>query len=301
MFMKFNLTHTIQSALQSALMVLKLIVPLFILAEILLYLDVLKYITFIFEPITDILHLPKEASLGIAAAMFFNIYAGLAFLAPLGLSPYEWTVLGIFLGIAHSLVIENLIMKKVGIPYWYSWGLRIGVAFLAIIPLQYIPDIYFHPIVNHIEELNHVTYGSFTDMLLNALKNAVILSIKVIAIVTFIIFVMDYLKSRESMHKYLQKTNSLFSIVAGLLLGITYGAGILIAEVQKRTLNKADILYIGTFLILCHSVIEDVLLFVIFGANGWIILAIRVTIALLFSSILVTLYKRNFDAHNTIR
>ena len=298
--MKFNLKHTIQSALQSALIVLKLIIPLFILAEILLYLDVLKYITFIFEPITNILHLPKEASLGIAAAMFFNIYAGLAFLAPLGLSPYEWTVLGIFLGIAHSLVIENLIMKKVGIPYWYSWGLRIGFAFLAIIPLRYIPDAYFHSMATHTENVSHIVYGSFAEMLLHAFKNATILSIKVIAIVTVIIFVMDYLKSRDFMQRYLQKANSLFAIVAGLLLGITYGAGIIISEVQKGTLHKADILYIGTFLMLCHSVIEDVLLFVIFGANGWIILGIRVMIALLFSSILVTLYKRNFDAHNTI-
>ena len=299
--MKFNLKHTIQSALQSAFMVLKLIIPLFILAEILLYLDVLKYITFVFEPITNILHLPKEASLGIAAAMFFNIYAGLAFLAPLDLSPYEWTVLGTFLGIAHSLVIENLIMKKVGIPYWYSWGLRIGFAFLAIVPLHYIPDTYFHSIATPTGNITHTMYASFTDMLFHAFKNATILSIKVIAIVTVIIFVMDYLKSRNFMQRYLQKANSLFSIVAGLLLGITYGAGIIIAEVQKGTLNKADILYIGTFLMLCHSVIEDVLLFVIFGANGWIIVGIRMIIAFLFSSILVTLYKRIFYAHNTIQ
>ena len=299
--MKLNLTNTIQSAVESALLVLKLIIPLFILAEILLYLDVLKYITFIFEPITDILHLPKEASLGIAAAMFFNIYAGLAFLAPLHLTPYEWTVLGIFLGIAHSLIVENVIMKKVGILYWYSWGVRIGFAFLAIVPLHYIPDTYFHTIATPTENITHTVYASFTDMLFHAFKNATILSIKVIAIVTVIIFVMDYLKSRDFMQRYLEKANSLFSIVAGLLLGITYGAGIIIAEAKKGTLTKADILYIGTFLMLCHSIIEDVLLFVIFGANGWIILAIRVMMALVFSSILVTLYKRNFNAHNTIQ
>jgi len=103
----FSIKNSINSAIQSAILVLKLIIPLFILAEILLYLDVLKYITFIFEPITDLLDLPKETSIGIAAAMFFNIYAGLAFLAPLHLSPYEWTILGTFLGIAHSLVVEK--------------------------------------------------------------------------------------------------------------------------------------------------------------------------------------------------
>jgi len=298
--MKFNIQESIQSAIQSAWLVLKLIIPLFILAEVLLYLEVLPYISFIFEPITNILDLPKEASVGIAAAMFFNIYAGLAFLAPLNLSPYEWTILGIFLGVAHSLVVENAIMKKIGISYWYSWLLRIGMAFLAILPLKLLPQDFFENTASSTETIMRKTYESFSDMLWHALQDSMVLSLKVIVIVTAIIFVMDYLKSRTFMQAFHQKSNSLFAIVTGLLLGITYGAGIIISEVKKGTLNKSDILYIGTFLMLCHSIIEDILLFVIFGANGWIILAIRVSMALVFSSILVRLYQRKLYANHPI-
>ena len=298
--MKFNIQESIQSAIQSAWLVLKLIIPLFILAEILLYLEVLPYIAFIFEPITNVLDLPKEASVGIAAAMFFNIYAGLAFLAPLNLSPYEWTILGTFLGVAHSLVVENAIMKKIGISYWYSWVLRIGMAFLAILPLKLLPQDFFENTVSSSETIMRKTYEGFSDMLWHALQDSMVLSLKVIVIVTAIIFVMDYLKSRTFMQQFHQKSNSLFAIVTGLLLGITYGAGIIISEVKKGTLNKSDILYIGTFLMLCHSIIEDILLFVIFGANGWIILAIRVSMALVFSSILVRLYQRKLYANHPI-
>jgi len=299
--MKFNIQKSTTSAVKSAILVLKLIVPLFILAEILLYLDVLKYVSFIFEPITNILDLPKEASVGIAAAMFFNIYAGLAFLAPLNLSPYEWTILGTFLGIAHSLIVENAVMKRIGIPYWYSWALRIGMAFLAILPLQLLPKDFFKNTSLHAETISHTFYLNFCDMLWNALQNSVILSVKVIVIVTAIIFAMDYLKSRDFMHRYQQKADSLFSLGAGLFLGITYGAGIIIAEVQKGTLSKEDILYISTFLMLCHSVIEDILLFVIFGANGWVILTIRLTMALIFSSVFVLYYKRKSHANHKIQ
>jgi len=292
--MNFNIRNSIKSATKSALLVLKLIVPLFILAEILLYLDVLKYIAFIFEPITNILDLPKEASIGIAAAMFFNIYAGLAFLVPLQLSPYEWTILGIFLGVAHSLVVENTIMKKIGIPNWYSWTLRIGMAFVAIIPLKLLPKDFFGSVVSSTETMHRKVYENFTDMLWHATEASIILSLKVIVIVTVIIFIIDYLKSRDFMEKYQEKTDSFFSIVVGLFLGITYGAGIILSEVQKGTISKLDILYIGTFLMLCHSVIEDILLFVIFGANGWVILFIRLILAFVLSSILVKLYKRKF-------
>ena len=265
---------------------------MFILAEILLYLDVLKYISFIFEPITNVLDLPKEASIGIAAAMFFNIYAGLAFLAPLNLSPYEWTILGLFLGIAHSLVVENMVMKKIGIPYLYSWSLRIGMAFVAILPLQMIPKEYFKTTHSTVETIAPKTYESFGDMLWQSLQGATLLSLKVILIVTVIIFVMDYLKSRTFMQKHQENTNRLFSIVTGLLLGITYGAGIIIAEVEKGRLNKRDILYIATFLMLCHSIIEDILLFVIFGADGWVILIIRLILALLLSYLSVRFMRR---------
>jgi len=298
--MKFNIQQSIQSAIKSALLVLKLIIPLFILAEILLYLDVLKYIAFIFEPITNVLDLPKEASIGIAAAMFFNIYAGLAFLAPLHMSPYEWTILGTFLGIAHSLVVENAVMKKIGISHWYSWILRIGMAFISILPLQLLPKDFFEGVVSTTENMTRTIYESFYDMLWHALTSSIILSIKVIVIVTAIIFVMDYVKSRDFMQKYQQKADALFSLGAGLFLGITYGAGIIIAEVKKGTLSKADILYIGTFLMLCHSVIEDILLFVIFGANGWVILAIRVVMALVFSYLFVLFYKRRLHANHPI-
>ena len=298
--MKFNIQQSMKSVIQSALLVLKLIIPLFILAEILLYLDVLKYIAFIFEPITNVLDLPKEASIGIAAAMFFNIYAGLAFLAPLYLNPYEWTILGTFLGIAHSLVVENAVMKKIGIPHWYSWTLRIGMAFVAVLPLKLLPKDFFESTVSTTETITRKSYESFGDMLWQATQASFILSIKVIVIVTAIIFVMDYVKSRDFMQRYQQKADSLFSLGAGLFLGITYGAGIIIAEVKKGTLSKVDILYIGTFLMLCHSVIEDILLFVIFGANGWIILVIRVVMALVFSYLFVLFYKRRLHANHPI-
>ena len=83
--------------------------------------------------------------------------------------------------------------------------------------------------------------------------------------------------------------------MAGLILGITYGAGILIHEVKSDSLNKMDIFYIATFLMICHSIIEDVLLFVIFGANGWVVIMIRLIMAFVFSYILLKIYVMMID------
>ena len=82
-----------------------------------------------------------------------------------------------------------------------------------------------------------------------------------------------------------QKVNSGFSIAVGVILGITYGAGILIAEYEKGVLQKREILFIGTYLMICHAIIEDTLLFVIFGANLWLIVGLR----LLFATVIAIL------------
>ncbi len=286
----FNFKNTLKDASKSAWLVLKLIIPLYILADVLLYFDILQYISFLFEPITDILDLPKEAALGIAAGMLFNLYAGIAFLAPLGLNGYEWTILATFLGIAHSLVVESAVMKKIGISYTYSFVLRISMAFIAILPLTLMPKSFFNAATQN-ADIAQTAYHDIWNMLTNSLTNATLLSIKVIVLVTLIIFLMAYLKSTKIMQAYQEKVNTSFSIMAGLVLGITYGAGILIYEAKTGNLSKVDLFYIATFLMICHSVVEDVLLFVIFGANGWLVVVIRLVMAFVFSYILVRMYK----------
>ena len=288
--MDFDIKETINSSLKSSILILKLVIPLYIFADILIYFGWLEYVSFIFEPITDVLHLPSSAALSLAAGMFLNIYAAIAFAAPLGLSPYEWTILGLFLGVCHSMIIESAIMKKIGVSLIYSYILRISVAFLAVVPLWYMPKVWFGgDIVSKIDK--KVVYDSFFDMLEHSVYNSVFLSIKIIILIVFIIFLMDFIKSINIVKKYQQKVSTSFSIIAGLILGITYGAGVLLKEANSGSLSKKDILYIGTFLMICHSIIEDTLLFVIFGANYWVMVSIRVISALLISYVVSKIAK----------
>jgi|LGOV01.1.fsa_nt_gb hypothetical protein len=42
---------------------------------------------------------------------------------------------------------------------------------------------------------------------------------------------------------------------------------------------------------IAHAIIEDTFLFVIFGANAWVVISIRLLMAFIFSFILVKIYK----------
>ena len=115
---------------------------------------------------------------------------------------------------------------------------------------------------------------------------------QIILLVSLLIFFLDFVKSLRWIQKYSHKVNSGFSITVGVILGITYGAGILISEYERGILDQKEVLFIGTYLMICHAIIEDTLLFVIFGANAWIIISFRLFFATLLSYLIIKLWKK---------
>lgn len=286
--MSFSVQNSLKTSLKSSWTILKLIVPIYILADILFYYDLLSHITFIFKPLVALLGLPQEAALAIVSGLFLNLYAAIAFAAPLGLGAKEWTVLAVFLGIAHALLVETEIMKRLGLSRIYSICLRLGVGLLVGGLTSTLPQSWFtHELSQETVLPNQSIYHSLVDLLQNSLYESLSLSIKVIALVTILIFFLDFIKSLPIIEKHSQKVNSGFSILVGVILGITYGAGILIAEYEKGLLQKREVLFIGTYLMICHAIIEDTLLFVIFGANPWLIIGLRLLFATLFAYLIV--------------
>lgn len=286
--MSFSVQNSLKTSLKSSWTILKLIVPIYILADILFYYDLLSHITFIFKPLVALLGLPQEAALAIVSGLFLNLYAAIAFAAPLGLGAKEWTVLAVFLGIAHALLVETEIMKRLGLSRIYSICLRLGVGLLIGGLTSTLPQSWFtHELSQETVLPNQSIYHSLVDLLQNSLYESLSLSIKVIALVTMLIFFLDFIKSLPMIEKHSQKVNSGFSILVGVILGITYGAGILIAEYEKGILQKREVLFIGTYLMICHAIIEDTLLFVIFGANPWLIVGLRLLFATLVAYLIV--------------
>ena len=87
------------------------------------------------------------------------------------------------------------------------------------------------------------------------------------------------------------KDDAVFPLIAGLFFGISYGAGVLIGETRKGRIVGDQAFLVAVFLGLCHAIIEDTLLFVTQGAIWWILLTVRLTAAILITS-LVAVYMR---------
>ena len=84
--------------------------------------------------------------------------------------------------------------------------------------------------------------------------------------------------------KYIGITkNASLPLFIGLIAGITYGAGSIIASYKSNEMTKKDVLLVSVFMCLCHALIEDTIIFATLGANGFIIVVVRFFIALIFT------------------
>ncbi len=80
-------------------------------------------------------------------------------------------------------------------------------------------------------------------------------------------------------------------LFTGIFLGIAYGAGIIIRVAQEKKLPRRELFLMGLFLATCHAVIEDTLVFVVIGGNAWIMLGVRLLIAIGLTALLAHLWK----------
>jgi hypothetical protein len=76
-------------------------------------------------------------------------------------------------------------------------------------------------------------------------------------------------------------TRVAFPLLAGLFLGIVFGSGVIISVAKDGTLTKRDLILVLVFLGICHSIIEDTLIFAALGANWWVLISCRFALAAL--------------------
>jgi len=89
--------------------------------------------------------------------------------------------------------------------------------------------------------------------------------------------------------------SAVLPLFTGIFLGIAYGAGIIIRVAQQKRLPRRELFLMGLFLATCHAVVEDTLIFVVIGGDAWLILGIRIVLAVLLTAVLAGLWKRRTD------
>lgn len=126
-----NIKRGLINGLSITLIMVKVIVPCYIIIEIIKYFGIIGIISEFFKPFMRFFGLPGEAALAIIAGYTINLYAAIAVLSPLNLSSKDITIVALILGISHSLSVETPVTQKTGVNGWSLLVVRIFLSLFA--------------------------------------------------------------------------------------------------------------------------------------------------------------------------
>ncbi|WHX74871.1 nucleoside recognition domain-containing protein [Bacillus safensis] len=287
----------------------KVIFPVTILVSILQHTPVMDWIIRFIQPFMGLFGLSGEAAIPLVLGNMLNLYAGIAAILTLELPVKEVFILAVMLSFCHNLIIESTVAAKV--------GLRVSVILLVRISLAVISAIVIHLVWQGGEEL--AQYGllsaaqaadvpsSWYMIVLLALQKAVLGVLQLACIVIPLMIIIQFMRDLGWLHtlsKWLSpftrmlgmKENTSMTMVAGLTIGLAYGAGVMMKAVEEDGVSKKDLTLAFIFLVACHAVVEDTLVFIPLGIPVWPLLVIRLISAILLTAAISYIWRKREHA-----
>ena len=270
--------------------ILMIMVPVSFCVTMLQFTGVLERIAWVLSPVMKIVSLPPEASFALIAGALINIYAGIAVMGTLSLTAWDINIMAVMMLICHNLIVESAVQSKTGVSGLKMTLFRIIAAIGMGICLSFILPEGFKQVSTTLGGKVFSSAQGFVEVIVLWVKQTSMLTLKVILIIAainLIIDVMRYLKAFDPvitllrpltfMHGLPKKAS--FMWMAGILFGLAYGSGVLIAEAQTGRVDKDSLVRLNLSLGISHSLIEDTLLFVAIGASLFWVLIPRMVAA----------------------
>jgi hypothetical protein len=272
-----SLKNGVMSGLYTSGILLKVMIPTMAAVWILKLAGILDVFAALTSPLMDVFHLPGEASLVLITGGLVNIYAAIAVAVNIPLTAQGMTVLAIMVLIAHNLLVETAVQSRAGTPACIMLCARLGAAVSAgFIFARIIPES-GDPMIRAGQK---VAEGGWRTVLTG---NAISL-LKIIVIIIGLMVLIEAMREYGIMDRITgileapmkvlgMDGRTSFVAAVGLVLGIAYGAGIIIHETSRSEIGKKEILATNLFLGTNHALLEDSLIFAAVGANlGWIVM-----------------------------
>jgi len=272
----------------------KVVFPITFIVSILKYTPLIGILSEVLEPVMGFFGLPGEAAIVLVLGTLLNLYAGIGAMLTMALTVKQVYILSIMLSLAHSMIVETAITTKIGVKSWLVALMRLGMGFIFAFSLNLVWKGGGETAQYLLATAAAPTLTSWTDIVLNALWTGCNSILQIAVIVVPVMIFIQILKDVEIL-PFLAKLMSPFTrllgvsdktgvtLLAGLLFGIAYGAGVIIQTAKEENLSRKDIYLISIFLICCHAVIEDTLIFAPLGINIFNLLLVRVALALILT------------------
>ena len=234
----------------------KILIPISILIKILQETGGINYVSNFFDPLMQLMGLPGEMGIVWASAIFGNLYGGLlafySLQSTVSLTVAQATILMTALLIAHSFLMEVVVVYKAGLKWIPIVLFRLGMAVVVGMFLNffYTATGLLQEPASQIMTLSAPADQSIAAWVINELKNYVSIALIILALIATLeilkrIGLIEKLnKLLEPILNFIGMTSKIVPLtIIGLTLGLAYGGALIIDETRATSISKKDIFY----------------------------------------------------------
>jgi len=282
----------------------KILIPFVFIIKFLEIVGAVDLIAKVFEPMMSLIGLPAAVGIIWVTALVVNIYAALILLVNLlpfiDMSVAQITILAVAMLLCHNLAIESAISRTAGVSFLFTVIFRLTAAFFASWVLNLI--------YTHFNYLNEPFVTSFTVELPQAgllfwLKDQALYLFYIFIIVVILVTLLEILKFL-GVENFLKKIlvpllrffgisdSAMNIIIVGMTMGLQFGGGILIKEVNSAKIDKQSVFLSILMINLVHAIIEDTLLMLAVGGHYSGVIFARIIFGLGISLLMYKVYQK---------
>ena len=281
----------------------KILIPFVFIIKFLEITGIVDLIAKAFAPLMGLIGLPSELGIIWVTALVVNIYAALILfvnlLPALDVSVAEITILTVAMLLCHNLLVESAISRSAGVSFLFTSFYRIVSAFFVCSILNLIYSKF-----NYLQEpfITSFTLEPPHSGLWFWLKDQILYLFYIFIIVIVLVTILEILKA-IGIESFLKKIlapplkffgiseSSMNIIIVGMTIGLQFGGGILIKEVNSAKIDKQSVFLSILMINLIHAIIEDTLLMLAVGGHFSGIILARIIFSLLFSLVMFKIYQ----------
>lgn len=278
------------SATRTCLWIVKITVAVSFAILFLKYFNLLPLFSEFISPVFNYVGLPGEAALAYVSGYFVNVYAAISVAVAVDLDVRAMTILSVMVLCSHNMITETAVQKKTG-----SSAVRIVItrtlsAFAIAFVLNKLMPGGLDASVMEETEQSCSFLALFTEWLVSTFWLVVKMTVLIYSLSIMQKLLSEYGVIRW-VAKFLRPLLALFGLpaktaflwIVANILGLAYGAAVMIEESGSGKVSRRDIDLLNTHISISHSNFED--LFLVSSIGGiWYILLISRWIA---SAILV--------------
>jgi hypothetical protein len=258
----------------------------------------------VIAPGMALLNLPPEAGLVWISNVFMGVYGGIAVLiavsGSIDLTTGQLNALCAMMLIAHSIPVEQAIVRAAGASFAATAGLRLAAALLyggAIAWVSRLTGVLTGPVSLAWLQGSTLIKGAAEDGYWAWIQSTAVTMLMLLIIIFALAFLLDALEHLGITRRItallapLLRLSGLDSRVTpvttvGVLLGLTYGGALIIDAANKHQFDARTRFLALAWLSLSHGLIEDTILMLALGANVWLALVGRLIITMLIVALL---------------